>query len=1075
MDQSTSGNRPSGIPRLSRLPVPRSTLRPSPSRESLQQPARLNIVNPKLRNAPSRDQLSSSTSSRPLNPSTPSRNRDSSIGLSRDREVSTGTVVHTSSKQPIRRQPSRNTLFRKPSRNFSSEGQTTIDSREGEGAIQEDGSPVLEETEGMPFSKADVPRKARPSLSERAMETLQSIPSSPAIRKRTSSFFTSESPMRPPSSGFQSSRPSSSHQSDGAMRPPSRSVSSRPTSSGDHGPSQAQSIPVDFRASTNTFRPSQSTLSSQTPVKRQGIPKSLKTPSSIRSNMPSTPTESTSKLPSPGFNASQRSPSPSKFTAKPPPLKSGSKTISGRPLKPRASVNGLFRKPSMPALDKSSDLDRIGFGGNKSTTFSNTSSDATSTTSKLSATTAATSVSSDGQDVTPRKSSLALRDQIAKAKAAKRAAAAKQAPDVGLNSEETPVIASGTFDFGLADDPFNQQIGQNGSKGLLRKRIAAARSDGRLNIAAMGFKEIPEEVMNMYNLDAIDNGSWAEAVDLTRFVAAGNELELIQDDIFPDVDPRESADDENAKGNQFGGLDTLDLHGNVLIALPLGLRRLELLTTLNIANNKLGNECFEVISQIPSLRDLKIGRNELSGPLDERVSSLKNLETLDLQHNALTALPDGLADLVHLRVLNLTENKFSSLPFTALRNLPLLELLAAKNKLAGALVSADVEELSHLQVLDVTANSLTSMSGSGQLSLPSLHTLSCSSNRIGEFPDMSSWVSLLTVAAEDNNIAAIPDGFVTLIKIKNVNFSGNNIKVVDDKIGGMDNLDILRIGGNPLRDKKFSGMTTEDLKRALKARMAPPEHEAEKETDADGAFYSAPVSPISPSRPSSSDWPVLPGGVLDRSNLQSHSLNPVAVAEIAASNSIKTLELHHNKFSEIPSSIAFFAATLTSLSLAHNELNSDTFIKDAIELPVLKELNLSSNTFNSLQPLMQHLQAPQLEKLDISFNRLTSLPALRQHFPNLVTLFASNNTIRELSPESVKGLVTLDCSSNDINSLNSRIGLLGGPGGLQRLNVSGNRFRVPKYTILDKGTEATLAWLRDRIPAGEAVSPTEVD
>lgn len=149
-------------------------------------------------------------------------------------------------------------------------------------------------------------------------------------------------------------------------------------------------------------------------------------------------------------------------------------------------------------------------------------------------------------------------------------------------------------------------------------------------------------------------------------------------------------------------------------------------------------------------------------------------------------------------------------------------------------------------------------------------------------------------------------------------------------------------------------------------------------------------------------------------------------------------------------------------------------MKDDIELPNLKELNLSSNTFNSLQPLMRHLQTPQLEKLDISFNRLTSLPPLRGHFPNLVTLFASNNTIRELSPEAVKGLKTLDCSSNDINSLNAKIGLLGGPGGLERLNVSGNRFRVPKYTILDKGTEATLAWLRDRIPANEA-APSDID
>jgi Leucine-rich repeat (LRR) protein len=536
-------------------------------------------------------------------------------------------------------------------------------------------------------------------------------------------------------------------------------------------------------------------------------------------------------------------------------------------------------------------------------------------------------------------------------------------------------------------------------------------------------------------------------------------------------------------------LETLDLHGNVLIQLPIGLRRLELVTALNIviywmysyrpsanivqSNNKLGNDCFQVISQIKSLRDLKIGGNLLAGPLDASITNLQNLEALDVQRNSITSLPEGFSGLGQLRVLNINENRFTSLPFQTLRRLPLIELSAAKNNLTGTLVTADVEELPKLQILDVTSNALTSLDLSGVLSLPSLHQLSCSSNRLTGLPDMASWVALLTLAAEDNNIESIPDGFVTLPKVKNVNFNGNNLRVLDDRIGGMESLDILRIGGNPLRDKKFSGMTTEDLKRALKARMAPPEPEADKEMEADGAFYSAPVSPISP-RSTTSEWPVKPGGVLDRSNTQAHSLNPVTAADIAANHAIKVLELHHNLFKEIPSSVAFFAATLTTLSLAHNELTSDTFLKDDLELPALKELNLSSNTFNSVQPLIQRLKAPLLERLDISFNRLTSLPPLKRHFPGLTTLLASNNTIRELSPESIKGLRVVDCSSNDINSLNARIGLLGGPGGLERLDVKGNRFRVPKYTILEKGTEATLSWLRDRIPAGES-SPTDVD
>jgi Leucine-rich repeat (LRR) protein len=474
---------------------------------------------------------------------------------------------------------------------------------------------------------------------------------------------------------------------------------------------------------------------------------------------------------------------------------------------------------------------------------------------------------------------------------------------------------------------------------------------------------------------------------------------------------------------------------------------------------------------------LKIAGNSLSGTLDSSITRLQNLEVLDLKANALTSLPEGLAEVTRLRVLNITENKFTSLPFEELRHLPLTELIAAKNKLTGVLIGEEVEELPQLQLLDVTTNSLTGISASDQLRLPNLHQLSCSSNRITELPNLSSWSSLLTIAAEDNKISSIPEGFVSLPRIKNVNLSGNDIKMLDDGIGGMISLDIFRISGNPLREKKFAGMTTEDLKRTLKARMDPVETEADKDME-DGTFYSAPVSPISP-RPSSSDWPVKPGGILDRSNTNSYSLNPVASANVAAEHTVKELRLHHNAFKEIPNSIAFFAATMTSLSMAHNELTSDSFMKDDLELPALKELNLSSNTFSSLQPLIQRLHAPNLEKLDISFNRLTSLPPLRPYFPNLTTLLASNNTIRELSPDAVRGLRVLDCSSNDINSLNARIGLLGGPGGLERLDVSCNRFRVPKYTILEKGTEATLAWLRDRIPAGELPpeepSPEDVD
>lgn len=483
-----------------------------------------------------------------------------------------------------------------------------------------------------------------------------------------------------------------------------------------------------------------------------------------------------------------------------------------------------------------------------------------------------------------------------------------------------------------------------------------------------------------------------------------------------------------------------------------------------------------MISQISSLRDLKIANNNLSGELCSKICALQNLEVLDVQSNCLTSLPDGVVELVRLRVLVLTGNTFKSLPFETLHRLPLIELSAAKNKLEGVLVSLDAVEFPSLQVLDVTGNALTSLT-SGHIKFPVLHQLSCSVNRLTSLPDMTDWKSLLTLAAEDNNISSIPEGFVTLSKLKNVDLTGNSLKVLDDRIGSMAGLDILRISGNPLRERKFSSMTTEDLKRALKARITPDETEVPVQETSDNENLS--TSSQSPGRSASVDWPIKVLGILDRSNTKSYSLNPVVVAQIAASNTIRELQLHHNLFKEIPSSIGFFASSLTKLSLAHNELTSSNFLTDDLDLPALTTLNLSSNTFNSAAPLLSHLHAPSLETLDISFNRLTSLPVLRTHFPRLSFLLASNNTIRELSPEALKGLKVCDCSSNEISSLNARIGLLGGPGGLERLDVSGNRFRVPKYTILEKGTEATLSWLRDRIPAGELTGvetePGDVD
>jgi Leucine-rich repeat (LRR) protein len=197
----------------------------------------------------------------------------------------------------------------------------------------------------------------------------------------------------------------------------------------------------------------------------------------------------------------------------------------------------------------------------------------------------------------PRKasnSSNALREQIAKAKeAARRAHAVKQ---VGRATppREVPAVTEkefciqpdpaeiAGFDFGL-DDPFNQL--PKGSKSLLRRRIDGARADGRLNLAALGLNEVPDEVLTMYKYDPNDNSvAWGEVVDLTVIIAADNELEALPERMFPDVDYESTMDSDDDDGPQFGAVQNLDLHGNALRQLPVGLRRLTQLTKLNLVS-----------------------------------------------------------------------------------------------------------------------------------------------------------------------------------------------------------------------------------------------------------------------------------------------------------------------------------------------------------------------------------------------------------------------------------------------------------------------------------------------------------
>ncbi|KAI2466287.1 hypothetical protein F4781DRAFT_357475 [Annulohypoxylon bovei var. microspora] len=1131
-----TGSRTSALPRpTSRLPVPRSNVSnvsvttsipqiqqpPEPTRGRPTQPVNANNArNPRLRGTPSREQINApSTVRRTQRSAAPpvssqANRRDLGTG---SRSVSRGSG-HIAGKdsRDIREEPFKKPLVprRRPSTQSISLASPSPSSQDALSPEEDDDDVAVESLPPLTRSSdEDVtfdtlrskPRKPRPSLTERTIETLSQLPSSPALKRRGSDFFGADAPRRPQSKGSMGSRsragsrPGSSYQSDGSTIRSARSLSRPGSSSG-----QVDNHYPNFRASTNTYKPPLSTVMG-TPTKR-GSPIGSRTPRPSLSKVPSRSSLSASVGPS--------TPSPVKhFDTS--ISKLGSKTVSARPIKPRVSMNNLYRQPSMPSLNKSksevppSPYRKVSLVSAKS---SSTSGDGRNLSSASTASTALTVDSiEEAPASTPRKSSTALRDQIAKAKAAKRAASRQVSAVRRPEADEAPVIPTDTtFDFGLSDDPFGQRKFESANRKVMQSRIDTARTTGRLNIAAMGLKQIPAEVLKMYDLESVDGAgsTWAESVDLTRFVAADNELETIDDAVFPDSDPTDFADEEECEGRIFGGLESLDLHNNMLIALPMGLRRLQLLTTLNLASNKLTNNCLEVISQLTTVRDLKLGNNLLYGRMEENCfANLQNLEILDLHGNNISSLPDCLDRLVRLRMLNLNENAFETLPFGGLSKLPLTELQARKNKLSGTLIGPGVEGFPQLQILDVAANQIRLIVDSAQpLKLPSLHQFTISTNRVISLPNVSSWTSLLTINADENSITAFPEGFTGLRNLRHVDFTSNDIRVIPPEISQMDNIAMLRITGNPLRDKKFTSLTTEELKDVLASRLEPPPHtetggtvqfesglsaippsdssaslvapvsgeddDEGRSTDFDD-FATPPTSaPPSPARSrahtlTSQSWPMKPGGLLDRSDTQSSSLHPVVCSKIAAAHTVREIRLQRNTFTQFPNSLSFFTDTITSLSMAQNQLTGESWLTEPIDLTALRELSLASNFITSLTPLTTNLCAPNLEKADFSFNRIVKLPVLREFFPSLTILLISNNRLEDLEPEAIKGMKVVDASNNEIAHMNPRIGLLGGTGSLEKLEITGNRFRVPRWNVLERGTDATLRWLRGRVPVAE--------
>ncbi|KIW11797.1 hypothetical protein PV08_09069 [Exophiala spinifera] len=1008
MDQDYGSNVPlrGGIPRLSRLPMPRA----SASMDNL----KLSTRTSGLAGGHQDDLRKTSGLPRPSGLAGPlGENLNQSI---RSRFAWTAKPRNPRSASPVRdalRDAYTGTL------------ETTPPNPKADPAVFEDGS------ENPTTARTGVleKRKPRPSLSERTTETLSQVSPCPSPMPRRTSLVNNDSSMLPPlrptsraSRPTTPATPRAESPSKRAFRPPGRAS---PTKDAAQLPLVVS--PGDIYTPPRAFvRGQRSRIAKPLRDPRRSVSSALESPATTEDSLSSVMTSSQTMKGKPVYSSKTIA---SHTSAQKPSLSSTfqDSPISYRESKPLSSVSG-----SKPLVSKV-----------KSKTMSETNSGKERERHPGSA--------QETSAMSSPKSSAALRETIAKAKAARRDMLRKS----GEAARQSNDFSTG---FGLPDDL--PSTGDN--SGLLKKRIQQAVTTGQLNIAGMNLKRIPTEIMKMY--DPEDNKiDWSEMIDLTKMNAADNEIEELLDEMFPDYSESELQNDDE-KSNQFGGIESIDFHRNKIQRLPIGFRSLTRLQSLNLTGNKLGMDAFDILRELPQLKELFLGENLFNGSLLLDQCDFQDLQVLDLHGNNIENIEEqSLLHMKGLKRLDLSANKLSRLPWKTLASLALTELNVSKNRLSGMLICS-ASCLPELRSLNASYNDLEGVC-KDDLDLPNLRTLILNGNRMAKLPSLAKCKQLQTLTVAENQLDELPTQFAHLEGLASADFAHNNIRLVDPEISRMTKLSGLNLAGNPLREKKYLTMSTAELKLALEKKL-------EDTSPAPGLLDDS-------SKPTREYRFKASNGILDMS---SQSLSAVDLSEIHLDDSngpIRALKLSNNDLTTFPVDLLnqpVLKYSLQVLDLSHNpSLHSTEYLTSELFLPNLKSLYIVSTGLTSLDALTTYLKAPCLVELNISCHRLTGrVPWVRAWWPTCTTLLATDNWFSSVDVEGVRGLEVLDIRNNEIETLPPKIGLLGKKPGsvreagkLHSLEVSGNKFRVPRLGIVEKGTEAILKDLRRMIALDE--------
>ncbi|XP_072173141.1 leucine-rich repeat-containing protein 40-like [Diadema setosum] len=593
--------------------------------------------------------------------------------------------------------------------------------------------------------------------------------------------------------------------------------------------------------------------------------------------------------------------------------------------------------------------------------------------------------------------------------------------------------------------PFNTRAGfqnkntEEGKSGVPNAILKQARASGHLNLSNRSLTSVPQSVWNI-NIDvppeaqnvSLDNKEdrWWEQTDLVKLILASNKLEQLSDDI-----------------KQLPALTVLDVHDNKLVSLPSSIGELSNLQRLNISHNCL-TELPRELFGLPDLLFLHMQHNKISA-LHDDLGNLSHLENLDVSNNQLSELPDSFGSLHKLKSLNASDNQLVSLTsyIGNLKGIRMLEL--NNNKLTS--LPIEIGYMSSLEQLHIKFNKITALPPFTKCK--NLKELHAGNNCISELGEelLESITSLNVLDVRDNKLSCIPEGIVQITTLSRLNIANNNVSSLPFKLGNLASLRALVLDGNPLRSirRDIINRGTMELMKYLRSRI---EEAPEDTPDSGGPSASDPSSVLGRSV-------AVTGKTLDHSNQKSAAI-PVSVWEPARESGVTAVNFSKNILTQVPENLILLHKTVIDVNLSSNKIQS---LPVEMQMMVnITRLDLGNNGLSDIPAEFETMTG--MRELVISYNRFTKLPSVVFSWTKLEIILANDNQVNSIDVASLKllsHLSTLDLQNNSIGEVPPE---LGNVTSLRSLQLAGNCFRNPRPAILNKGTVALLAYLRDRIP-----------